>query len=139
MDAEQRKKLERLKAQAHIKEQRQRLQKNVLLQECLDALSFYLIIEDEDEIKHIESLVASSHAEMRSHDDKVILEDDERYYIVWDEATLPVVMSTGKNIVERVIFIIFMNNLEYINDKNYFESNRLPFRYESMMEAYSGS
>lgn len=36
-------------------------------------------------------------------------------------------------------FIIFMNNLEYINDKNYFESNRLPFRYESMMEAYSGS
>jgi hypothetical protein len=100
MDAEQKKKLERLKAQAHIKEQKQRLQKNVLLQECLDALSFYLILEDEDEIKHIESLVASSHAEMRSHDDKVILEDDERYYIVWDEATLPVVMSTGKNIVE---------------------------------------
>ncbi|MCR5011854.1 MAG: hypothetical protein K6A72_05885 [Lachnospiraceae bacterium] len=62
MDAEQRKKLERLKAQAHIKEQKQRLQKNVLLQECLDTLSFYLIIED--------------------------------------EATLPIVMSTGKNIVE---------------------------------------
>ena len=38
MDAEQKKKLERLKAQAHIKEQKQRLQKNVLLQECLDAL-----------------------------------------------------------------------------------------------------
>lgn len=30
----------------------------------------------------------------------MILEDDERYYIVWDEATLPVVLSTGKNIVE---------------------------------------
>ncbi len=100
MDAELRKKLERLKAQAHIKEQKQRLQKNVLLQDCLDALSFYLILEDEDEIKHIESLAASSHAEMHSHDDKVILEDNEQYYIVWDEATLPVVMSTGKNIVE---------------------------------------
>ena len=47
---DKRKKLEYLKAQAKINERRQRLQKNVLLNECLEALSSYSIIQNENKI-----------------------------------------------------------------------------------------
>ena len=43
---------------------------------------------------------------MHTHDEQVVLEDAEQYYIVWDEATIPTVAfdtyfvaeSTGKTI-----------------------------------------
>lgn len=97
---DKRKKLEYLKAQAKIYERRQSLQKNVLLNECLEALSSYSIIQNENEIKHIESLVSSQNAEMYSHDDRITLDNEEKYYIVWDEITLPIVLCSGKYINE---------------------------------------
>jgi hypothetical protein len=100
MDSEQKKKLELLKAQAKNNEQKQNLKKNELLQECMEALSSYSIVEDKNEIKHIESLASSSDAEMHSHDDSITLDDEEQYYIVWDEAMLPIVLCSGKNINE---------------------------------------
>lgn len=100
MDAERKKKLELLKTQAKTNEQKQNLQKNVLLQECLEALSSYSIVEDENEIGYIESLASSPDFEMYSHDDRIILDEEEQYYIVWDEATLPIVLCSGKYINE---------------------------------------
>ena len=100
MDEERKKKLESLKIQAKINERKQSLQKNVLLQECLDVLSSYSIVEDENEIEYIESLASSPDFEMYSHDDRIILDEEERYYIVWDEATLPIVLCSGKYINE---------------------------------------
>ena len=47
MDEERKKKLESLKIQAKTNERKQSLQKNVLLQECLEVLSSYSIVEDE--------------------------------------------------------------------------------------------
>ena len=100
MDEEQKKKLELLKAQTKINERKQRLQKNVLLQECLKALSSYSIIENKKEIKQIESLASFQDTEMHSHDDRVTLDNEEQYYIVWDEETLPIVLCLGKYINE---------------------------------------
>ena len=100
MDEERKKKLESLKIQAKTNEQKQSLQKNVLLQECLEVLSSYSIVEDENEIEYIESLASSPNFEMYSHDDRIILDEEERYYIVWDEATLPIVLCSGKYINE---------------------------------------
>jgi hypothetical protein len=100
MDEERKKKLESLKIQAKTNERKQSLQKNVLLQECLEALSSYSIVEDENEIEYIESLASSPDFEMYSHDDRIILDEEERYYIVWDEATLPIVLCSGKYINE---------------------------------------
>ena len=100
MDEERKKKLESLKIQAKINERKQSLQKNVLLQECLEVLSSYSIVEDENEIEYIESLASSPDFEMYSHDDRIILDEEERYYIVWDEATLPIVLCSGKYINE---------------------------------------
>ncbi len=100
MDEERKKKLESLKIQAKTNERKQSLQKNVLLQECLEALSSYSIVEDENEIEYIESLASSPNFEMYSHDDRIILDEEERYYIVWDEATLPIVLCSGKYINE---------------------------------------
>lgn len=100
MDEERKKKLEQLKIQAKTNERKQSLQKNVLLQECLEVLSSYSIVEDENEIEYIESLASSPDFEMYSHDDRIILDEEERYYIVWDEATLPIVLCSGKYINE---------------------------------------
>lgn len=100
MDEERKKKLELLKIQAKTNERKQSLQKNVLLQECLEVLSSYSIIEDENEIEYIESLASSPDFEMYSHDDRIILDEEERYYIVWDEVTLPIVLCSGKCINE---------------------------------------
>ncbi len=57
MNEGQKKKLEYLKAQAKINERRQRLQKNVLLNECLEALSSYSIIQNENKIRIIYSII----------------------------------------------------------------------------------
>ena len=100
MDEERKKKLESLKIQAKTNERKQSLQKNVLLQECLEVLSSYSIVEDENEIEYIESLASSPDFEMYSHDDRIILDEEEQYYIVWDEATLPIVLCSGKYINE---------------------------------------
>ena len=100
MDEERKKKLELLKIQAKKNERKQSLQKNVLLQECLEVLSSYSIVEDENEIEYIELLASSPNFEMYSHDDRIILDEEERYYIVWDEATLPIVLCSGKYINE---------------------------------------
>ena len=100
MDAERKKKLELLKTQAKMNELKQSLQKNVLLQECLEALSSYSIVEDENEIEHIESLASSPNSETHSHDDRITLNAEEQYYIVWDEVTLPIVLCSGKYINE---------------------------------------
>ena len=100
MDEERKKKLEQLKIQAKTNERKQSLQKNVLLQECLEVLSSYSIVEDENEIEYIELLASSPDFEMYSHDDRIILDEEERYYIVWDEATLPIVLCSGKYINE---------------------------------------
>lgn len=100
MDEERKKKLESLKIQAKKNERKQSLQKNVLLQECLEVLSSYSIVEDENEIEYIESLASSPDFEMYSHDDRIILDEEERYYIVWDEAILPIVLCSGKYINE---------------------------------------
>ena len=54
---DKRKKLEYLKAQAKINERRQSLQKNVLLNECLEALSSYSIIQNENKIRIIYSII----------------------------------------------------------------------------------
>ena len=66
MNEEQIEKLEGLKQQMRIKQQKQRLQNNTLLQECLAAIKPYTIIEDEEEIKHIIHLVSLPEVEMHS-------------------------------------------------------------------------
>ena len=71
MDEGQKKKLERLKAQAKREGRKQSLQKNVLLQECLESLSLYSIVEDENAIEHIESIASSPNSEIHSHDDRI--------------------------------------------------------------------
>ena len=99
MDKEQKQRIEELKRQAQINIQKQKLQKTVLLQECLSALNSYRFIDD-NEVKQIIDIVSMSNAELYSHDDLIVLGDEEQYYIVWDEASLPVVLCLGKYINE---------------------------------------
>ena len=101
MNEEQKNKLKELKNQMTEKEKQQRLQKNVLYQECLSALNTFEIIDNEDVIKELVHLISLSREEKHSYKDVIDLKDDEQYYIVWDEMTLPVVLSSGRRIKEN--------------------------------------
>ena len=101
MNEEQKNKLKELKNQMTEKEKQQRLQKNVLYQECLEALEVYEVLENEDVVQEIIHLISLSSEEKHPYKDVINLKDDEQYYIVWDEMTLPVVLSSGRRIKEN--------------------------------------
>ena len=101
MNEEQKNKLKELKNQMTEKEKQQRLQKNVLYQECLKALEVYEVLENEDVVQEIIHLISLSSEEKHSYKDVIDLNDNEQYYIVWDEMTLPVVLSSGRRIKEN--------------------------------------
>ncbi|SER01199.1 hypothetical protein SAMN02910369_02874 [Lachnospiraceae bacterium NE2001] len=110
MNTEQKNKLKQLKTQMQEKKKTQALQNNILLQECLAALGTYEIIEDESVIEELVSFASKPDAEKHSPSDIAPLIDDAQYYIVWDEATLPVVMCSGnsiKNCWDDVLAVAF--------------------------------
>lgn len=100
MDKEKKIKLEELKRRAQVNKLKHELENKELFQECLGVLKSYSIVDNEDEIKRIERLISTTDAEMHKHNDPVLLEEEAQYYIVWDEATLPIILSFGKKINE---------------------------------------
>ena len=100
MDSDKKKRLEELKRQAQIKKHKHELEKNELLQECLCALKSYSFVDNEDEIQRIIRLASATEAEMHAHNEHISLDDEEQHYIVWDEASLPIVLCSGKTIKE---------------------------------------
>ncbi|MBR4670063.1 hypothetical protein D6853_05530 [Butyrivibrio sp. X503] len=92
-------KMERLKEQARIKAQRLRWMENELLQECLSALNTYVIVDDENLMNKVFDIASNKKdVEMHSHKDEVLLDDEQKYYIVWDELSLPLVLCLGERI-----------------------------------------
>ena len=59
MNEKQKEKMAELKKQMQAKMQDKILQNNVLFQECLTALSDYLIIEDNSEVERITDIASS--------------------------------------------------------------------------------
>ena len=58
------------------------------------------IINDKNEVEQIVNLASMPYAEMHSHAEQIYLDNNEQYFIVWDEATLPIVLCLGKSINE---------------------------------------
>ena len=98
MDKEKKEKFEELKRRAQINKLKYELENNELFQECLYALKDYSIVDDEEKIKRIERLVSTSDAEMHSHKEHISLDEKEQYFIVWDDASLPIILSLGRRI-----------------------------------------
>lgn len=96
MDKIQNAKMEVMKKQIQRKKQEQELLNNSLYQECLIALKDYMVIQDEIDITYLMSLVSSNDIESHSHSEVVKLDVDERYYIVWDNMSVPILESSGK-------------------------------------------
>ena len=96
MDENQKAKMEAMKKQIQRKKQEQELLNNSLYQECLTALKDYVIVQDETDIRYLTSLVSSNDIESHSHSEEVKLADTERYYIVWDNMSVPILESSGK-------------------------------------------
>ena len=93
MDENQKAKMEAMKKQIQRKKQEQELLNNSLYQECLTALKDYVIVQDETDIRYLTSLVSSNDIESHSHSEEVKLADTERYYIVWDNMSVPILES----------------------------------------------
>lgn len=100
MDEEKKAKLEELKKCAQTNILKHELENKELFQECLYALKDYSIVGNEAEIKRIVRLISTTDAEMHSHNEPILLDEKEKYYIVWDDATLPIILSFGKKINE---------------------------------------
>ena len=110
MNKKQKDRMAELKKRIQAKIHEQILQNNVLFQECLTALSDYMIIEDNSEVERITDIASSEDAEMHSHDELIELNDEERYYIVWDDLSVPIVESSGlciKNSWDDVMAVSF--------------------------------
>ena len=103
MDENQKAKMEAMKKQIQRKKQEQELLNNSLYQECLTALKDYVIVQDETDIRYLTSLVSSNDIESHSHSEEVKLADTERYYIVWDNMSVPILESSGKCINDSCI------------------------------------
>lgn len=101
MDPEKRARLEELKKQNQMKAKEKDLLRNVLYQECVKAIKPSMIISDEDEIRKIVHAISQSDIEMHDHNEKADLLDKEQYLIVWDDANLPILKSSGKTIKEN--------------------------------------
>lgn len=52
-----------------------------------------MVIQDDE---NITAVVMSSEKEMHKHSENVRLIDNERYYIVWNNTSVPVIESSGK-------------------------------------------
>lgn len=98
MNDSNKQKMVRLKEEARKKAKRRKWMENELLQECLSALNTYIIVDNEDLINTVLDTASIEKADMYSHKDDVLLVDEKKYYIVWDEAPLPLVLCLGKQI-----------------------------------------
>ena len=101
MDPKQRVRFEELKKQNQMKAKEKDLLRNVLYQECVKAIKPSMIISDEDEIRKIVHAISQSDIEMHDHNEKADLLDKEQYLIVWDDANLPILKSSGKMIKDN--------------------------------------
>lgn len=95
MDEKLKARMEALKKQSQVKMDEKKLLNNVLYQEAIEALQDYSVIQDESEKERIIQLVSYNEKEMYSHDEKVELNDDEQYFIVWDNDDVPILESVG--------------------------------------------
>ena len=72
---------------------------NALLQECFNALEDYQIINNENEIAQIVKIIDSNKSEQISHSAKSMILENNDYYVVWDNAQVPVIKCKGKRIL----------------------------------------
>lgn len=74
---------------------------NILLQECFLALNAYQIINEETLIKHLTRIASENKVTGMLYLNKPVLEREHDYYVVWDNADVPIIKCKGHNIVEN--------------------------------------
>lgn len=75
--------------------------KNSLLQECFAALGEYKILEDRAKTLQIEEIISRSPGKKISHQERTKLQKNRIYYIIWDNASLPVLACKGESILQH--------------------------------------
>lgn len=107
-----------------LREENRRLMKrkkweiNELFKECLQNLRYARIIEDDTENQQVLDFIFKERGHFGGIDkdlcSAIKLNVDTSYYIVWDNAELPVVQSRGENILKCLDDVLAVSFETYI-------------------------
>lgn len=101
MNEEQKRRLMELKDKNQLFVQKKKWEKHVLLQECLTAIGHYVIVKEEPILKKVNGFFQEGMA-VRHEINSLAFLKENTYYIVWDEATLPVIKCDGSCIIDNL-------------------------------------
>ena len=120
-----RKRLKQLKEQNRLNLRRKKWEKNRLLQECIKKLQEVFILENEEQIQEVFVLIHKKfpNTTYSSLNDvcEINLLPAQSYYILWDNAELPIIESSGKYIDACFEEIFAVSFDTWIIDKNFTE------------------
>lgn len=122
MDEKQKMRLKELKESCRVSAREKRQAGNVLLKECLEALGNGYTLDNEPEaVKKLNDFLRNNKAlgsELGRGD--LSFMRGHTYYIIWDEASLPVVICDGERIVENLddILCVSFDTFFMQTDKN---------------------
>lgn len=110
MTEEQKRKLIILKSAGRESRNKRQWSKNALLQECLDALGAYRVVDDKTEIARILEIANGPGVVQIKHSAEPTLQSNHTFYVVWDEAQVPIIECGGADILahwDDVIAVAF--------------------------------
>lgn len=122
--------LEQLRNKNKIYMSYQQWSRNELLQDCLQVLSDVQLVDTEQDISQIGHLMCEKFPinEYRHIDgayelsrDEIDFLPDQKYYILWDDKSLPVIKCSGKTILKCLDDIFAVSFDTYIFSDNFSE------------------
>lgn len=122
--------LEELKEKNKIYMKRKQWEQNALLQDCLHSFDDMELLETEQDISSIahrmcESFPIDEHRHIEGAYELLREEIDfvtsQKYYILWDDAALPVIKCSGKSILQCLDDIFAVSFDTYIFSENFSE------------------
>lgn len=129
MDNNKREKLQELIKKNKIRLKQKYLSDNELFQNCLKKITDAEIIEENAETENIVDLMESRfnikyHHVDSSYEispDKLFLNSEQKYYIIWDNADIPVLKCSGKYILQCLEDVFSVDFDTYIVSENFKE------------------
>lgn len=129
MDNKKRERMKELIDKNKIRLKKQHLLDNELLRECLEKITDAEIIEENAETENILDLM-SSHFQIEYHHVKssyeislndVPLDNNGKYYIIWDNADLPILKCSGASVLEYAEDLFAVDFDTYIVSEDFSE------------------
>ena len=129
MDKHKREKLQELIIKNKIQLKQKYLLDNELFQDCLKNLRDAEIIEENVKMENLVDLMESRFNIKYHHVDgsyeisinELLLNSEQKYYIIWDDADIPILKCSGANILQCLEDVFAVSFDTYIVSENFKE------------------